>query len=205
MSSKKRVFIYGGTFSPPHIGHVNVAKAIEREENPDELLIIPTFISPHKEQCNDATPEQRLEMCRLAFSDISCARVSDMEIARKGKSYTFYTISELYDENTELTLVCGTDMILSFDRWYRFDEIFKMSAIAYIRREKEDEISRQICKKAQEYRDKYNARVKEITLDVIEMSSSEIREKIQCGEDVSYYLTDSVKDYIEKRKIYCNE
>ncbi len=205
MSSKKRVFIYGGTFSPPHIGHVNVAKAIEREEKPDELLIIPTFISPHKEQCNDATPKQRLQMCRLAFSDISCARISDMEITRRGKSYTFDTISELYDESTELTLVCGTDMILSFDSWYRFGDIFKMTTIAYIRREKEDEISRQICEKVQEYCDKYNARVKEIKLDVIEMSSSEIREKIKGGEDVSFYLTDAVKDYIEERKIYCNE
>lgn len=204
MSAKKKIAIYGGTFSPPHVGHINVAAAVAREEKPDKLLIIPTFISPHKTQCSDASPEQRLEMCRLAFSDIECARVSDMEILRQGKSYTYDTLCELYSEDTDLVLVCGTDMILSFDRWYRFDEILKMTSLVYVRRENDDDISQQIQKKVEEYRQKYNAAVKEIKVQAVEASSSEVREKIKKREDTSSFLSASVKEYIEKWKIYCN-
>ena len=198
----EKIVIYGGTFSPPHIGHVNVARAIEKSENPDKLLIIPTYISPHKSQDQEATPEQRLEMCRLAFSSVECACVSDMEIKREGKSYTYLTLKEICNEERDVMLVCGTDMILTFDCWYMSEEIFKMATIAYVRRENDDDISRQIESKLAEYRDKYNANIKEIKIETIEMSSSEIREKIAKNIDVSDCIPESVKDYIEKWKIY---
>ena len=83
-----RLGVYGGTFSPPHLGHIESAEAFYREMKLDKLLIIPTFIPPHKEAKDDASPEDRLEMCKLAFSHIPNTEISDMEIKRGGKSYT---------------------------------------------------------------------------------------------------------------------
>ena len=97
-----RLGIYGGTFSPPHKGHVEAAEAFSREMKLDKLLIIPTFVPPHKTTADDATPEQRLEMCRLAFSHIKNAEISDMEIKRGGTSYTYLTLEELSSRDVEL-------------------------------------------------------------------------------------------------------
>ncbi len=202
MSQKEKIVIYGGTFSPPHIGHINVAHAVAEIEKPDKLLIIPTYISPHKIQDNDATPAQRLEMCRLAFADIPCAEVTDIEIKREGKSYTYFTLTEICNDSREVVLVCGTDMILTFDSWYKAEEIFKMVTIAYARREKDQNISKQIDDKLEYYRKAYNARVKEIKIDAIEISSSEIRRALAISNDVLEYVPKSVKDYIEKCRIY---
>ena len=205
MAPKKRIIIYGGTFSPPHIGHINVANEIAKVENPDKLLIIPTWISPHKENDHIVDAHHRLEMCRLAFSGIQCAEISDIEIARQGKSYTYLTLSELQKDDVELFFVCGTDMILSFDRWYRFRDIFNMATIIYVRRECDAEISVEIERKIKEYVDLHEARVRELKIDVIEISSSELRKKLSESLDVEQYISPSVKKYIDEWNLYKHE
>ena len=109
--------IYGGSFNPPHLGHVSAVATVLSDLAPDRLLNIPDCIAPHKAMAeNTPSAEHRLEMCRLAFGDIPGAEISDMEIRREGKSYTATTVEELrelYPED-EICLVMGTDMFLSF-------------------------------------------------------------------------------------------
>ena len=82
-----RIAIYGGSFNPPHVGHVEAARSVYAELKPDRFLIIPTNIPPHKElEENSPSPEERLEYCRLAFGEIPGAEISDMEIRREGRS-----------------------------------------------------------------------------------------------------------------------
>ena len=125
---KKRVGVYGGTFSPPHIAHVRVAKAFSDALSLDKLLIIPAFLPPHKQVDKNISANTRLEMCRLAFSDIENAEVSDIEIARGGKSYTAITLESLSSDDVELFLLCGTDMFLTLDSWYSPKKIFERAA-----------------------------------------------------------------------------
>ena len=204
MSKIKKVGIYGGTFSPPHIGHVSAAKAFIDQEALDELIIMPTYLSPHKELSGSVTPMQRLEMCRLSFSNIDGASVSDREIVRKGKSYTYLTLSEMISEKSDIRpiFLCGTDMILTFDKWYRFEDIFKMADIIYIRREKDELITEQINAKTDEYINKYGAVVRELKTEPINISSTELREMISRGEDASPYLNKETEEYIRKWNIY---
>ena len=204
MSRIKKVGVYGGTFSPPHIGHVSSARAFIDQEELDELIIIPTYLPPHKECEKSATPMQRLEMCRLSFSHIKGVSVSDMEIERKGKSYTYLTLSELINERNDIrpVFLCGTDMILTFDEWYRFEDIFKMADIVYIRREKDELIAKQIKTKTQEYIEKYNASVRELKTEPINISSTELREMISKNQDTSTYLNKETEEYIKKWNIY---
>ena len=170
----------------------------------DELIIMPTYQPPHKEMSESVTPMQRLDMCRLSFSSIKGVAVSDREIMRKGKSYTYLTLSVMISEREDIrpVFLCGTDMILTFDKWYRFEDIFKMADIVYIRRENDELIAEQIRIKTEEYRNKYKAAVRELKTEPISISSTELREMISRNEDTSPYLNKETEEYIRKWNIY---
>ena len=110
-----RVGIYGGTFAPIHNGHVAAAKAFMEQMKLDYLFIIPTYLPPHKQIDRSDDPTFRLKMCELAFEGVDGVVISDVEIRRGGKSYTYDTLKELSREGTRLFLMCGTDMVLTFD------------------------------------------------------------------------------------------
>ena len=95
INKKRRVGVFGGTFNPPHTAHVRVAKAFVESADLDQLLVIPTNEPPHKSYSGNVSAADRLEMCEIAFSCVSGALVSDMEITRGGKSYTVETLSVL--------------------------------------------------------------------------------------------------------------
>ena len=200
-----KVGIFGGTFNPIHKGHTEAAYAFLRCVNPDKLLVIPTKIPPHKAIKGDDDPEIRLEMTGRAFSENGeydkRIEVSDIEIRSEGKSYTYYTLQKLksmgYDD---FYLYCGTDMLLSFDSWFRFEDILSMCTLAYASR------LENACPEASEkiamLRERYGARILEIPLDPIEISSSEIREMIRKGEDASEFLSPAVLRFIDERGLY---
>ena len=196
---KRRVGIFGGTFNPPHIGHVSAAKAFLEQAKLDDLIIMPAFIPPHKEFDSVVSCDQRLEMCKIAFSIIPCAVVSDLEIARKGKSYTYLTLQELTNDDTELYFLCGTDMILTMDNWKNPEIIFSLANICYIRRESDANKTALIEHKCKEYFAKYGATVLPIDAGVIEISSSEIRNDFA---NASKYLSSGVIEYITEAGLY---
>ena len=196
---KRRVGIFGGTFNPPHVGHVSAAKAFLEQAELDDLIIMPAFIPPHKEFDSLVSCEQRLEMCKIAFSGISGATVSDLEIARKGKSYTYLTLEELTSPDTELFFLCGTDMILTMDNWKNPEIIFSLANICYIRRETHAEKTALIEQKCKDYLAKYGATVLPIDAEVIEISSSEIRNDFA---NALRYLSAEVIDYITEAGLY---
>ena len=200
-----RVGIYGGAFAPIHNGHVAAAKEFMRQMWLDVLFVIPTGTSPHKQLDRRASDEDRLEMCRLAFEGIEGVIVSDLEIRRKGKSYTVDTLRELSAEDRRLFLLCGTDMILTLDTWKDTDKIFELAYPTYIRREEDKSLDAQLVSKVTEYRNKYGKNVVRINAPAIELSSSEIREKLRRGEDVSALLPPAVAAYIKDKELSRNE
>lgn len=197
-----RVGIFGGTFSPVHNGHVSAAKSFMEQMWLDILLVIPTGNSPHKEMSNGADAYDRLRMCEAAFKGIDGVVVSDMEIRREGKSYTVDTLRQLYDPENRLFLLCGTDMMLSLDKWKDADEIFKLCYPVYMRRENDEFITNLIIKKNAEYKEKYGRIATRITGDAVVVSSSEVREKIKKGEDISSLVPAAVEKYIKDKGLY---
>ena len=195
--SKMKIGIYGGTFNPPHIGHYESVKAFSAEIKPDKLLIIPASIPPHKELCEDFPAEVRLKMCSEAFADIEGAEISDLEIKRKGKSYTYLTLEELCGECRELYFLLGTDMFITLDKWRFPEKIFKLCTVCLIRRESDGEITELIEEKKRLFEEDYKARIIEIKKDVIEISSSELRQRLRSGEDCSEYLSEGVLKFIK--------
>lgn len=197
-----RIGIYGGTFSPPHNGHIAAAKAFMEQMWLDFLYVIPTATPPHKEMDVPTDAHHRLQMCRLAFSGVEGVYVSDMEMRRGGRSYTVDTLRELTGEDRRLFLLCGTDMMLTLDQWKNAEEIFKLAYPVYIRREKDAILDKKIVQKIAEYNEKYGKVVRRIVTEPIELSSSMIREKIKNGEDVGELVPASVEKYIRDNHLY---
>ncbi len=203
----KRVGIFGGTFNPIHAGHVKAAYEFFAAAKLDQLIVIPAGIPPHKAITKGDDPETRLYMTCLAFADAGDhITVSDMELRREGKSYSFDTVTALKDDETALFLYCGTDMLLGFDRWYRFRDILSMVTIAYAGREVQDDVLRcRVEEKMRFLREECGAEILTIPLSPIATSSTEIRERIAKGEDASDLLPPSVYEHIKKMRLYRND
>ena len=175
-----RIALYGGSFNPPHLGHAEAAYTVYEELKPDKLLIIPDNIPPHKEMeegCPSA--EERLELCRLAFAEIPGAEVSDIEVRREGRSYTADTVEQLRAEypEDELILVMGTDMLLCFEDWYRFEYLLRECSLAVLAREDNQEL--ELLEKIRQLQKEHGANVILLSHTPLAMSSSEIRERLR--------------------------
>ena len=197
-----RIGIYGGSFSPVHNGHVAAAKAFMEQMKLDYLFIIPAYLPPHKQIDESDDPLYRLKMCELAFSDIDGVVISDVEIRRGGKSYTYDTLKELERPDTRLFLLCGTDMVLTFDRWYRFEDIFKLCYPTYVRREDDPVLGKRIIAKIGEYYEKYGVMFRKIVTDPIPISSTEIRRAVRDGKDISGMVPAKVAEFIREHGLY---
>ena len=202
MKQKMRVGIYGGTFNPPHKAHIKSAEAFIEKMQLDCLYIVPSCVPPHKEYAGNVSAEDRFEMCRLAFLDIPHTVISDVEIKRGGKSYTYETLSFFKDENCEIFFLCGTDMFLTLDTWKCPAVIFDLSTICLIRRESEHENTVKISEKLLEYKEKFNARIEVLYSDVIELSSTYVREILPHGKLTDKYIPMSVINFINERGLY---
>ena len=198
----ERIGIYGGTFNPPHLGHIQAAKAAVQALDLTRLLLIPDNIAPHKElPPGSPAPEQRLEMLRLATQDAPELEVSDLELRREGVSYTFETVlalSEQYPE-AQLFLLMGTDMFVSFDTWKNTDIILSHAALGVLCRGDKGE-QEAIAEKAAQL-SAGGARVELVNNPVLAISSTQLRRLIafDCAEP---FLPKPVAEYIRQHGLY---
>ena len=197
-----RVGIYGGTFAPIHNGHVEAAKAFMEQMKLDYLFIIPSYIPPHKQVDASDDPLLRLRMCELAFEGIDGVVISDVEIRRGGTSYTYDTLTELQRENTRLFMLLGTDMILTLDKWYRYEDIFKLCYPVYVRRENDPLITNRIISKLDEYYKRFGVMCRRILVEPTVISSTEIRAAAKAGKDISAMVPAGVAEFIRERGLY---
>lgn len=170
------IAVYGGSFNPPHLGHREAVITALDTLNPDLLLIMPDHEPPHKEmEEGSPTPEQRLELCRMTFGDLDRVEVSALELERNGKSYTYDTVLELQERypGASLTLVVGTDMILTFEEWYHFEYLLAHCRIAALARDLEDE--EKLREAAEHLRSCYGAEIILLEHAPLPMSSTELR------------------------------
>ena len=181
-----KIGIYGGTFNPPHRGHMLAAReAVERLEL-DRLLLIPDALPPHKGAEEVLDGEERLNLLRLSTEELPRAEVSDMELRRGGISYTVDTVTDLakmYPED-ELVLLMGTDMFRSFPTWCRPDEICKMASLAVLYRS--DKYWEEMSAQAEQLRLGLGAQIPFVKNDFMPLSSTELRRMLVfgCGESL---------------------
>lgn len=196
-----RIGLMGGTFNPPHMGHINAARAAKDELSLDRLIFIPTGTPPHKEMAEmSATTKQRLEMTYLAAKTLG-AEVSDIEIRREGKSFTVYTLREFHSKypDDELWLVMGTDMFLSLETWFCFEEIFSLASVAAVAREDDDK--KRLLAHSEQLEQKYGAKTRVLEAAALTVSSTELRPGNN-RKELRDFLPPEVYDYIIRKNLY---
>ena len=194
--------IFGGSVNPVHDGHIHLAEAVKSELELDRIFLVPSRISPHRSSEEYVPGEDRLEMLRLACMGREGLEVCGYELGSDRVSYTIYTVEHfrrLFPDD-ELFLLVGSDMLLSFDSWYRFEDILKNASLAVVSREDGD--TGLLRKKAQEL-GKYG-RIFISSASPVSVSSTQIRKKIAKNSNWTCYLDKNVVQYIRLKKLYCN-
>lgn len=199
-----RIGIYGGSFDPVHNGHVLAAKEFVRSFELDTLLVIPAGIPPHKALLdNSPSGSVRAELLRLAMADVSNAQVDEIELNRQGKSYSYDTVCQLKERypNDELYLLMGTDMLLSFDKWYRYEDILSLVTLGVLNRYDAVERDRLAMEQMKNFLLSKGGSVEILTENFVEMSSTTARSMLMlgCGE---VYIPEKVYAEIVSRGLY---
>ena len=196
----ERIGIFGGSFDPPHIGHIHAAKQAMQTLGLDRLLLIPAHIAPHKSG-SIADASHRLQMLRLAAQELPNAEVSDLELLRRGPSFTYETVEQVRDAYpyAEIFLLMGSDMFLSFHNWKYPEKILKIATLAVFYRGHRDEKARVEAKKAEF--DAAGHRVQLIENDVVDISSTQLRRLLAFG-CADEFLPDGVGEYIRQSGLY---
>ncbi len=190
--------IFGGAFNPVHNGHLALAEQYKKALSLDRIIFIPTANPPHKSSDGLIDGKHRINMLELCVGENEL--VSDIEFMRDGKSYTYLTICELKEmyPDDEFYLIVGADQFFYFEKWYKFEEIFSVCTVVTAAREK-NQYDEMLDFKAE------HPKLKDVIVsefDVIDISSSQIRDMIKNGEDVSYYIPESVNRYIKEHRLY---
>ena len=197
-----KIGIYGGSFNPPHLGHILAAQEFQRALDLDLMLLVPAAQPPHKDLAPDSPDAQtRLEMVRLAARNLPWAKVEDIELRREGASYTVDTVKprrEVYPQD-ELFLCMGTDMFQSFDTWYHPRKICSMAKIVMAHREDPD--SEGLKEQVKNFKKKFDTAPILIKNEFLEMSSTQIRRLLILGgaED---FLDPAVLELIREKGLY---
>lgn len=195
-----RIGIYGGSFNPVHKGHIHLARSAKRDFGLDRVYLVPSRTSPHRSSAEYASGRDRMEMLRLACENEDGFEVCGYELENDRVSYTVYTVEyfrSLFPED-ELFLLVGSDMLLCFDSWYRFEEILSAAAVCVVSRNNGD--MEELRKKAEELRKFGEILISSSMPEVV--SSTEIRKKIAKNENFTCYLDENVVQYIRSRGLY---
>lgn len=202
-----KIGIFGGTFNPPHLGHIRMAEKITEELSLDKLLIIPNKVPTHK-RCDElATNDERLQMCRIAFVNPKY-EISTIEMDRESDSYMIFTLEQLEKlyPNDEFYLIIGSDMFLMLHKWYRYKEILEKCNICVASRNNEDTIyalrSYAFEKLGIYMADRDGKNIHISPMDIFEASSEDIRRRTREGKSIYGLCTPEIIEYMESHKLY---
>lgn len=189
-----RIGVLGGTFDPPHLGHLALARAALRECDLDRLIFVPAKYPPHKLTADVSSETDRMEMLKLALEGHPEFEISDLELKRDGLSYTVDTLNEikkLYPGH-EIIFIIGADNISEMESWYKPEQILKIATVAAFTRP------------GFEPHGKFVSMIKPFQMKPVDLSSTDIRENIRNNRSVEAMVPGPVLEYIVENRLYRN-
>ncbi|TMN21020.1 nicotinate-nucleotide adenylyltransferase [Lentibacillus cibarius] len=185
----KHVGILGGTFDPPHIGHLIVAEEVRVALELDEVWLMPSSEPPHK-QTAAANGEQRVKMAKNAIIGNHYFKVNTIEMSRSGKSYTYDTIKLLMDEHPDISFyfIIGADMVEYLPHWKQIDELMEMIQFVGVKRKG--------------FRLESDYPIIEIDIPLIDISSTDVKKRLASGRSIKYLVPESVETFIKENHLY---
>ncbi len=215
---KERIGILGGTFNPIHSGHLKVAKEVLKKFRLEKILFIPSYIPPHKESVDIASPFHRLKMIELAISSFSQFIASSIEIEAKGKSYSIYTLKKMKKNFPEATVffILGIDAFIEIDTWREYKKVLEqcyfiiVSRPGYRLEEASGTLPKEYMEKIIEVKDVevikedllLSYKIFLFPMESLNISSTEIRKKIRQDQSIKGSVPEAVMEYIQKNKLY---
>jgi nicotinate-nucleotide adenylyltransferase len=187
---KRKVGLLGGTFNPPHIGHLVIAQQVLQKAQLDEIRFLPNQVPPHKRSDKTVSAKQRLRMLEGSVSGNPDFKIEKIELQREGVSYTYDTIKEMTkrDPEIEYSFIIGGDMIEYLPNWFRIDELMEMVHFIGVNRP--------------DYSHETPYRLQFVEVPDLSISSSFIREAVKNNESIRYLVTDEVYRIIKEEKLY---
>ena len=195
MTNPKKLGVLGGTFDPIHMGHLVLAEQAREQFELDQIIFIPSASPPHKTEQELSLAIHRFEMTKLALEGNRYFSVSDIELKRKGLSYTIETLRELKGlyKDSEIYFLTGSDVLEEITTWKDPEEIYKLARIVIAVRPGFDKF------------DPENHFAKKsviVRITGVDISSTQIREKVRNGESIKYLVPSKVEEYIKKKNLY---
>ncbi len=192
---KRRIGFLGGTFDPIHSGHLILAEQLLEKFQLEKVIFIPAATPPHKENQAISYARHRLEMTKMAIEDNPLFEVSDIELKRKGKSYTVDTIEELKKKypDADLFLLAGSDVLTELDTWKDPDRIFQETKVVIGIRPGYDKI---------DLDNRFFAKSITVEMSGLHVSSTQIRHRIKEGRSIKYLVPSKVEEYIKAKGLY---
>lgn len=186
----RKVGLLGGTFNPPHIGHLIIANEVKDALGLDEVRLMPTSLPPHKASSRDATATQRLRMVELAVADVDGLVVSGFEVERGGISYTYDTMVSLTANEpfTQFYFIIGGDMVDMLSDWYRIDDLLEIITFVGVGRPRTNGDTRY--------------QIERVDIPQIDLSSTLLRGRFAEGQTVQFLIPKAVESYIREEGLY---
>ncbi|MCM3588857.1 nicotinate-nucleotide adenylyltransferase [Mesobacillus maritimus] len=186
----KKIGILGGTFNPPHVGHLLIANEVHHALGLEEVWFMPNHEPPHKKKEGKVTDKQRLEMLELAISGNPHFSIEPIELKRQGPSYTYETMKILTEQykDYKFHFIIGGDMIEYLPKWYKIDELHQMIQFVGVNRPR--------------YSSQSDYSILLVKTPAIDLSSSFIRERRIQGGTIRYLVPENVRNYIEENGLY---
>lgn len=202
--TKRRIGIYGGSFDPIHLGHLLVAETCREQLGLDEVRLIPAHVSPFKLDQYPSEDKQRLEMLQLAVAGQDSFVLDSREVERGGVSFTVETLREIHHEfpDAELFLLMGADSLVDFLKWKEPEEICRLAWIVVVGRGGHADISWHILKGLLEPEKFQQTQAMKVEMPLIELSSTELRERAASGRSLRFRMPRAVEQYIKTHQLY---
>jgi nicotinate-nucleotide adenylyltransferase len=195
-----RIGILGGTFNPPHLGHLVCAQEAYIQLELERVILIPARQPPHKPVEDEPGPEHRLELCRLAVDGDPRFEVSEIELNREGPSYTVDTLSLLHSStpDTDLYLILGGDIAAGLPDWHEPERVLELATVAVAKRRgtPRELVERSLARIPGGQRTRF------FQMPRIGVSSTFVRERVRAGQPIRYLVPDPVAGYIADKELY---
>ena len=199
---RKRVGIMGGTFSPIHMGHLILAEQSYRQYDLDYVLFMPAGKPPHKQDHEILSNNYRWDMLKLAIEDVSYFEMSDYEFEKNGLSYTWETLRDLREMNpdTDYYFIMGADSVVNIETWKHPERVLSLCHVLAAVREDTDMDA--LHQRAMYLENRYNASISLLNVPAIDVSSSDLRNRVKRGESIRFMVPEKVRNYIEVHYLY---
>lgn len=204
-AENKKIGIMGGTFDPPHLGHVMSAKYAASQLGLEKVIFLPTGKISYKDRDETANAAHRYEMTRISISDNSLFDICDIEVKSSEYSYTYLALEKLHllYPNTHFYFIVGADSLDYMERWKEPQRIFDLCSVAVVGRE--GFTADENIKKAEELNAEFGADIHFVSMPMIDLSSTEIKCRIKNNKSIKNMVCDGVYDYISKHGLYRQE